>query len=880
LRVGSQFLIAPLSMLLTVCLAVAGAPNSEPKAEMRPGVAIFKVEAALFSDIGATKVERLGDPAIDAALERIGAIGVERKFPHNPGPARPGGTDLRPILNVYFPESVSVWEACRILLATPGVRYAHPWWIDEVYLPHNDSLRDQQYALNLIRANQAHDSSRGSPAVVIGIVDLGGNLTHPDLAANIWQNLGEDANGDGQLTNEDIDTTDNDQNGHVDDFYGWDFQGNDRDPTDINGHGVHVSGIASAVTNNEEGVASIGYSCALMSVRTGQGTQINFGYEGIEYAYRNEAHIINCSWGGTQRTDAAQEVITAAFEAGTLVVAACGNSGNARVLYPAGYDHVLSVAATDRNDVKTNFSTYGDWVDISAPGVEIITTTLGTDYNPSFLGTSAASPHVAGAAGLLKARFPNAPPDILTDFLVTSADNIDQQNPNFVGMLGGGRLNAYAALRAAADPVPLIQSINLIYEDNGNNVIEPGEMAGFTVTVVNRGTPPEELIATFSSDDPAVEVIHGEVTFPNLDVGQRHTNTDEPFIIEVALDFIPHTAVCTVTLHAQPGDLTRSRDYEFLLGHPNILIVDDDGGLDYEQYHKNTVTAIRQGWLNWDCSRVGPPPDTVLSDHSLVIWETGDAYPPLDEYDRISIRTGLARGARMLLSGRYIGDDPENRQFIRTYLGATHGADSVGASVVLGVSRRAAVRGDEVLFLTGEGGSDDGNISPSTMTVLTPGDSLFVYSQFGEIMGLAGVYKHDQRTNAKTIYLGFNFAAISNIGTRRETVLESMLRWFAPELSADWPEPPLPGNYLLELAFPNPFNGLVRLDYSLAREADFRLAIFDQAGREVTLVESGQGRSGRHSTFWRPGELPSGVYFARLDVPGEASSTQKLVLMK
>lgn len=846
--------------------------------QMVKGAVIVKLRAPYFVDIGSRKVEKLGIETVDQLFKEVGVFRVERKFPFCLPPGKLGGTDLRPIYTIYFPDTVPVNVVVEKLLELPEVEYAHPWWIDQPLMNYNDPQRDSQWNLDLVMAPDAHDITTGDPRVTIAIVDLGIDLNHEDLAQNIWINLGEDINGDNRITDEDRNGQDDDSSGFIDDFYGWDFQGNDNNPTDQDGHGTQVSGIASAVTNNRTGIASIGYSTTLMAVRTGSGNQIRFGYEGIEYAARMGAKVINCSWGGTQRSDAAQQVINYAYERGVLVVAACGNSNSQTVFYPAGYDHVVSVAATDSTDRKAGFSTFGRWVDISAPGVGVLTTALNNNYS-YFAGTSASAPHVAGAAALIRARYPDAGPDVVTDFLLMGADSIDQFNQGYEGMLGAGRVNVLRSLVALNSPLPVIAGIDLVYEDNGNGRVDPGEEASFVVTVVNRGQPPEEMIARLETNDPTVDVIRGEVVLPNLEMGQRYTNYDEPFLLAISPQAIPHTSQFRVVLTVQPGDIRKEREYEFIIGHPDILIVDDDGGLNYEQAYTQSIDTLRQGWLRWDTSRLGSPPPEVLTDHRMVIWDVGDAYPPLDVTDKLALRLAVEQGANILLVGRNIGDDSENRSFLRTYFGANHRADSVAASVAVAVPGRPVLDNDVAIFLM-DGAENEAMLSPSAMTPVAPADSLLIYTFEGAVTGLGAVFREDFRTGAKTIHMGFSFSSTSDWGTSKAEVLREILYWFAPELRMDWEAPSLPITHLLEPAYPNPFNGIVRIDYQLAQETPFRLLITDALGREVEVVKAGMGKWGRHSVLWRANHLPSGVYWVRLEVPDTPTQARKLVLIR
>jgi subtilisin family serine protease len=309
--------------------------------------------------------------------------------------------------------------------------------------PPNDPSLTTQWNLTKINAKGAWDRFSTGSNTVIAIVDDAIQITHPDLAPNIWVNPGEIA-GNG---------IDDDSNGYVDDVNGWDFANNDNNPnppsTSYN-HGTHVAGIASAASDNATGVASIGFSAKLMCLRTANApTSIAYGFYGIIYAADNGADVINLSWGGTSSSITVQRIINYALSKGCIIVAAAGNSNLEGALYPAAYPGVISVAATDENDYKASFSHYGSGITISAPGSNILSTTVNGGYGTSS-GTSMASPMVAGLVALIHSYNPNIKDADLVNYLKTTATNIDALNPTYAGKLGAGRINAEAAMQAVA----------------------------------------------------------------------------------------------------------------------------------------------------------------------------------------------------------------------------------------------------------------------------------------------------------------------------------------------------------------------------------------------------------------------------------------------
>ena len=301
-----------------------------------------------------------------------------------------------------------------------------------------------------IDAPEAWNVTTGSRSVVIGVIDSGIDVSHPDLADNIWRNPGE-IPGNG---------IDDDGNGFIDDVSGWDFVSNDNVAQDGDGHGTHVAGTIGALGNDGRGITGVNWQVSLLPLKflsdTGSGSTAA-AIAAINYAtaLRNRGVNIvatNNSWGGGGFSSALQDAIRRHGEAGILFVAAAGNesSNNDTVAaYPANYalPNVISVAALDRSDQLASFSNYGATkVHIGAPGVAIYSTTPGNRY-ASYNGTSMAAPHVAGVAGLLAAANPQATMAEIRAALLDSAVPVAALNGR---VTTGGRLNAAAALERIA----------------------------------------------------------------------------------------------------------------------------------------------------------------------------------------------------------------------------------------------------------------------------------------------------------------------------------------------------------------------------------------------------------------------------------------------
>ncbi|MCB0853600.1 MAG: S8 family serine peptidase, partial [Bacteroidetes bacterium] len=335
------------------------------------------------------------------------------------------------------------------LSTLPYVEYAEKVALMRSLYTPNDPSQGSQWYLNTINAFNAWNLHQGGSSVV-AIIDDAVRLTHQDLAPNIWVNPGETPN----------DGIDNDNNGYVDDINGWDVADNDNNPNPPASasnsnftHGTHVAGIAAGATDNNIGIASIGFDTKIMAVKATENNAadpnlITAGYNGVQYAMAAGADVISMSWGGNGFNQTIQNLVTSAFNQGIVLVAAAGNSNVSTPLYPAAYTNVIAVASTNQTDAKSSFSNYGTWVDISAPGSGIFSTLAGS--NSSYgnqSGTSMATPVVSGLVALMKSYNPSATPAMITSCIASSADNIDAQNPGFIGQLGAGRINAFAALQ-------------------------------------------------------------------------------------------------------------------------------------------------------------------------------------------------------------------------------------------------------------------------------------------------------------------------------------------------------------------------------------------------------------------------------------------------
>ncbi|WP_199756784.1 S8 family serine peptidase [Tautonia sociabilis] len=380
------------------------------------------------------------------------------------GEDRPAPNLLPELRVLHLPAGTTVPQAIASLRTDPRVLEASPDYVLSLQASPNDpgftsgalwGLRNSSLPEADIDAESAWNVTTGSADSIVAVIDTGIDVTHPDLAANIWTNPGEIA-GNG---------IDDDGNGYVDDSHGWNFVANSPNVADDHGHGTHVAGTIGAVGNNGIGVVGVNWTVKLMALKflnaSGSGSTSD-AIRALDYAVAMGAQVSNNSYGGSGFETFFSLAIDRAREAGHIFVAAAGNSGvnvDTNPSYPAAYaqDNVISVAATDRLDQLASWSNYGlQRVDLAAPGVSILSTLPGNRYG-NLSGTSMASPHVAGAAAMLWGLHPDWSYQQVIAKLLATVDPVS----SVAGKVAtGGRLDLGRAITSETDG-PRVESAAL-----------------------------------------------------------------------------------------------------------------------------------------------------------------------------------------------------------------------------------------------------------------------------------------------------------------------------------------------------------------------------------------------------------------------------------
>lgn len=421
------------------------------------------------------------------------------------------------------------------------LEWAEPEFVYEALFVPNDPSIPQQYHISKINSFQAWDITQGDTNVVIGIVDSGSDLDHPDLGANIRYNYADPVDG-----------VDNDGNGYIDDFKGWDFYYYDNDPNILGGsdHGSHVSGCASQVANNNVHGAGPGFKCKLRISKHAPDVPDNNIYNsnsGIVYLYQNGAKVINCSFGSSTFSAGTQNIINDAWAAGVVIVASAGNDGLNTPRYPASYDNVVNVAASNSADLKASFSNYHTTVDVIAPGEGILSTVYDNSY-AVFNGTSMSSPVTAGVVGLIRSKYPSWTNAQVVDRLKLGVDSIYHLNPAYIGLLGTGRVNAF---KCVAD-FPIISLISKTASDSlyGNNdkAFDINEVVTFAIDYRNIWIAGNNVSLRLTTADPDVEIVQDSVYVGNLNAYTSYSTQPSNTFRVKAKPSCPYDKVVTFNL--------------------------------------------------------------------------------------------------------------------------------------------------------------------------------------------------------------------------------------------------------------------------------------------------------------------------------------------
>jgi subtilisin family serine protease len=449
--------------LLFVMFLLSGSIYAQPELSFSTDQIIVRLKKHLTITESFSENLKTGITEIDRIISRANIVNIRK--------LNTGKSSVYQTIVIKVKPSIDINAILAELAQLKSVEYAEPDYIGYSSgvkgVSPNDQYYSRQWGLKNdgsfapypaiagadIEMEEGWALEEGDSTVVVGIIDSGCKLNHPELQNRIWKNYTEIASNG----------IDEGNNNYIDDVQGWDFANNDNDPSDDFGHGTNVTGIIGANGNNSIGYAGVDWNCKLMILKGINSS--NWGYyswwiDAIHYAVDNGANVINMSLGGTDVSSSLQEAVNYALTNSVTVVVCMMNTNSNTVFYPAAYPGVIAVGSTNPDDKRSNpffwnptsGSNYGPHISVVAPGNYI----YGLDYQSNsqygyyWGGTSQACPHVCGLAALLIAQNPAiTPAQIKTLIQSTAEDQVGdatEDTPGWDQYYGYGRINAKNAL--------------------------------------------------------------------------------------------------------------------------------------------------------------------------------------------------------------------------------------------------------------------------------------------------------------------------------------------------------------------------------------------------------------------------------------------------
>jgi hypothetical protein len=781
---------------------MSGSTRGRPRV-YEPGKIAVKLRPAATRTAPKARSPRFGIESLDEISEELRVRGVAPMFPTCIGARRPHLPSLGNIYLVELPTDVNVGRAAVLFGRSPLVEYAEALPICELALTPDDPLFHDQDHLPQIMAEAAWDVHKGQDGaeVVVGTAETGVKWRHSDLVDNIYQNLGEDLDGDGRVIERsgdswifdpgDVNGADDDGNGYPDDFIGWNFfnddGGEDNNPDDPSptGHGTFTAGLIAACTDNSRGVASISWNVKILptSSQNSRGMSLSANFQAWVYLAENGADVIYCPLVGSQgpRTRLMQEVTEYVWELGTFMVSPVAANFSSELSFPASLPGVVSVTNLTNTDMRRYNSNYGIGVDIAAPGTNLLSTALVGGYERQ-TGPCSATAVTTGVFALVKSLYPDLSNEQLIQRVLATADNIDDVNPGFEGQLGDGRVNAFRALTEQVTPQPKlrleVQGVRLV-DDTGDGSIGPGEGAEVFLTVRNHSHMPgsQALALTLSSDSEFVDVINSTMI-----VDMRPDTLEElsnPLSVQVAADAPSGAYELKLTAEASDADISALST----LVMPKLLVA-NGGLLVWEGYQRDTFSGR---YLRDELQArgfevtyaVGDFP-TGLSGFDGVFLSFGNNGPPLWEVPRLdadwkvdAIRRYLEGGGRLYLEGGdTLGYDIFNivdGAALLTLFGLDSAEDG-GENVIDALDGHTGALTEGMQF------SQTSQASVSLIDIFTPatGAAAFTESDYGIV-----AVQHEGAFGQRTFCFSYALADLVDGSTTRADLLDSILAFFA-----------------------------------------------------------------------------------------------------
>lgn len=838
-----------------------------------------------------------GVPEFDLLSGRFGVIQERQQFQGRK--VSPAATAIENVMARHFKIKITLGtidDAMKAYSELDAVESVQPIGIHSLYATPNDTYFDNPPAsfpfeqwhywdTHSIDADLAWDTQTGDATVVVGILDSGTRYFHTDLGGNnapwdpsnpqtggnIWFNGGETA-GDG---------IDNDGNGYIDDVIGYDFVSStsargcscqdqdcgtaDNDPDDGDGHGTHVSGTVAAITNNGRAVAGIaggfsdgttsgaGNGSKLMALRIGWHARcmgfttgvvrMDYAAEAMNYvADQVDAGVnvaaINCSW-GSSNSGGLGAAVDNLLAHDVVIVVAAGNSNSTNTSYLSSRGDCLDVAATDRNGNGASFTNHGPWVDVAAPGVDIMSTyanpddpNLNNNYVALLSGTSMSAPHICGILALLESCNPALTGPQKVSLIVNNTDPYTDSRD-----LGSGIANANNALIAASCAT----------------CAETTPVANFSGTPTSGDSPLTVSFTDASSNNPATwawdfgDGANSSAQNPNHEYASAGSYTVTLTASncagsdgETKVDYITvneppclaTTPVANFSGTPTSGDASLTVNFSDLsTNSPNIWSwTFGDGGSSTSQNPTYEYSAAGTYTVSLTASNCAGSDVETKVDYIAVTTP-----PPSTEmlvFDIVVSKVNMSRGFKQGHADVTIFD--ANSQPVAN----------------------ATVTGDF-----------SGKTSELGLTAVTSASGVASFISASVKGGGEWCFEVTNVTHASLTYNSF----LNNVTQSCES--GDLFSIGEPIISQ------LPNDYVLSQNHPNPFNPSTNISFMLPQAMYITLEVFNVAGQRIAMVAEGTFSSGEHTVTWNAERYSSGVYFYRLTRP-DLVQTKKMLLLK
>lgn len=910
--------------------AIAGAV----KAEYLPNTVVLqlKPQHRYLIDAGTVRHTQLS-----SFLSGIGASTINKRFPNHfpPHPAvNERGeklVDLSLIYSFTYTHNLPLEKVLNVLNRTGLFEYAEPWYIPQTCYTPNDPGLTFEYHLNKINAYQGWDISKGDTNIVIGITDTGTEFVHTDLT-NIKYNFDDPVNG-----------VDDDNDGYIDNYRGWDTGENDNNPVyTANAHGVHVSGLAAAATDNNIGMAGAGFKCKYLPVKIANTNGALTGaYEGIVYAADMGCQVINCSWGSNGGGQFGQTIVNyATFNKNSLVIGAAGNSGAQQDFFPASFQNVISVAATNNNDQRWAGSNFGYNVDVCAPGQDIYSTWPTDSYTVSS-GTSMAAPIAAGVAAIIKSHFPSYTALQVGERMKVTCDNIYPLNSGLLAdKLGKGRINLFKALTQGA--TPSVVNTSRAISDNNDNVFVAGDTLRIRGNFINYLDQTNNLNVTLSSTSAYVSIIDGSTSLGVIPTLGTTNNNPDPFVVKI-LPTAPFNSSILFKLTMTDGSYSAVQYFSVIVNVDYINIAINDIG--------TTITSKGLIGYNKDGQTEGlgftyKGSASLLYDASLMISNSGTQVSDMargsssvPDNDFASV-LNVAKSPHTVSEFDVMGAFNDNNNPSKMDLLVSHTAHAwsiPGHTKYVIVHYSIKNNGSSALTNLHAGIFADWDIMDYTrnkaafdaatrmgycwstetaglyagIKLLSP-DPVIHYALDNTSGGMGGINLGDGfDTGEKFLSLSTSRATAGGAGTGNDVLhtVSSGPFNLAPGDSVEVAFALIGGDSLTDILtsaqnaqqmfdsvpigievpkqekfsllqnYPNPAYDLTTIEASFATPSQAHLEVFNAMGQRVAMIYSGQVSAGAHRFRVNISGWPAGMYYYRLSTPA-GSVTRKMVISK